>query len=398
MSRPLLLLILLLLLLPLPAAALTISTDTTWRGERNLHEMVRVAPEVTLTIAPDSVVHFSGGGLEVAGVLRIERSRIDGSGWSGIELKNCDQRTVLRDSVISGARTAVLIGGGAPHLERLILTDNDVGVEVRRKSAALITACVFEKNRKVGLFVKDEAIPVVEGCRFSANGKYGAYIYRAVPQRFVGNQFAGNPTGLMIAYYGSDAQISANHFTANGVAIEIDRAARPVVRGNRLTGNETGIRLYRRSDAQISGNLLARNRIAISVAYSSYPEISTNDFIANQKALVLEYQSSLWERERGSSERQSVANQQGAFGRKAGTPVSETERRPRLLDGKVRAMNNWWGAQGTAELARSGAQGNPSFIDDGRDTPTFVEGGKDYPLDIVVFTPWRTQAATTLQE
>ena len=72
----------------------------------------------------------------------------------------------------------------------------------------------------------------------------------------------------------------------------MDRAARPVIRGNLLRGNQTGLHIYRRSDPLVTGNRIEANGVGLLVAYSSYPEIEGNDFLANAMALKLEFQSS----------------------------------------------------------------------------------------------------------
>jgi parallel beta-helix repeat protein len=270
-------------------------------------------------------------------------------------------------------------------------------MELKQKTAAAVKDCRFSGNAKVGLFVKDEAAPSVTGCRFENNGKYGAYIYRAQPAAFSGNRFSGQPTGLMIAYFGSDPRIESNRFEQNELGVLVDRAARPRLVGNLFSGNGTALKLYRRADALVEGNRIENNRTGVTVAYSSYPEIRGNDISGNGIALQLEFQSSAWERERGEAAREaeSAARGRGAFGQAAPrTEVTEAQRRPRQLTAAVDARGNWWGEAGTAELDRLGAAGNPSFIGDGRDRPTFVDDGKSYPLDRADFAPWSARPLT----
>lgn len=388
------LLTLFLLLLPATGWSLTLKADTRWQGEVHLKESVRVEPGVTLTIAPGSRVSFASGRLEVAGRLDARGVRFAGKGWEGVVLKGCGADTLLRDCTVEGARTGIFVVGGAPRLESLTLTGNEVGMELRQKSTATVTGCAFRQNGKVGLFIKDDAAPVVTANRFEANGKFGAYVYRALPAKFSGNLFSGQPTALMVSHFGSDPRIDGNRFEGNETAILIDRAARPLLTGNLLRDNGIGIRLYRRSDPRVEDNRLERNRVAVSVAYSSYPTVRGNDFVGNDRALLLEFQSSAWEEEKGSAARESEVAARGAFGQAPRTEVSEEQRRPRQLAGIVDAAGNWWGARETTELARIGAAGNPSFIDDGRDTPTFVEQGRSYPLDKAVFAPWSERPLT----
>lgn len=371
------------------AHALTIAHDTRWSGTLHFAEQVLVPAGVTLEIAPGTQVRFSAGGLEVAGRLLAEEAVFTGDGWSGLSLKGCDARTRLRGVTVRGAATGLLVQGGTPAIEGALFEGNEVGVELRGKTAATLNDSLFRGNRKVGLFVKDDSVAQVTGCRFEKQGKYGAYIYRANPARFAGNRFGNNPTGLMIAYFGSDPLIEGNDFIDNRTAVEVDRAARPVLRGNRLQRNEVGIFLQRRADPHITGNLLRDNQVAVKLAFSSYPRIDGNDFTGNALALKLEFQSSAWEREQGAAARAGEVAAAGAFGGGQGAKtVTESERRPELLDGTVDARNNWWGEAGNLELARLGEAGNPSFIHDGRDQPTFIEKGKPYPLDTVNFAPW----------
>ena len=60
------LLIIVFLLYATPVAALVIDQDTRWTGEQSFTENVRVLPGVTLTVAPGSIVRFSGTSLEVS--------------------------------------------------------------------------------------------------------------------------------------------------------------------------------------------------------------------------------------------------------------------------------------------------------------------------------------------
>lgn len=373
------------------AHALTLARDTRWSGELRFAEPVSVPAGVTLEIAPGTQVHFTAGGLEVAGRLTADRATFTGSNWAGLTLKGCDDQTRLSRVAVRGAKTGILVQGGAPRIEDALFDDNEIGVELRGKAAAKVRDSVFRGNRKVGLFIKDDSVAQVTGCRFENQGKYGAYIYRAKPERFARNRFERNPVGLMIAYFGSDPLIEENHFADNEVAVEIDRAAQPTVRGNRLRGNRVGIFLQRRADPLITGNLFADNPVAIKLAFSSYPRITGNDFVGNPLALKLEFQSSTWEREEGAAARAGEVAAIGAFGSGQGArTVTEAERRPAALEGTVEARGNWWGENGNLELARLGERGNPSFIHDGRDQPTFVEKGKTYPLDTVVLMPWST--------
>lgn len=387
-----LLIIALLLLSSAPASAISLNRDTTWQGEKRWDETVRVEPGATLTIRSGSRVNFSAGQLEIAGRLIAEDVLFSGSDWGGIVLKGCDAQTIIRNCRVEGAKTGIFAGGGTPRIETTTVRNNDVGIELKQQSAATIKDCRITDNRKVGLFIKDESTPMVSGCTLSKNGKYGAYIYRALPQRFANNTFGENETALIISNAGSDPLIEKNVFTNNKVAILVDRAARPQLRSNTLQENQTAIRLYRRADAEISSNLFQKNHEAINISYSSYPTISDNSFVANGRALFLEFQSSSWEKSKGASVRENEAASRGAFGQSTGHAASAEERRrpDAELTGLIDARNNWWGEEGSDELARIGAAGNPSFIDDGRDTPTFVDAGQMWPLDQVTFSPWRT--------
>lgn len=381
-----------LLLFAAPVLALTLSRDTTWQGERELREEVRVEAGATLTILPGSKITFTGGHLEVAGRLVADNVDFRGSGWGGILLKGCDSRTIIRNCRVEGAKTGLFVGGGAPRLEGTTLQRNEVGIELKQQSAATISNCRISENRKVGLFIKDESTPDVSGCTIARNGKYGAYIYRAKPARLTANTFTENDTALMISNAGSDPVIQGNLFEKNKTAILVDRAARPVLTENTLRDNQTGVRLYRRADAEISGNRFEKNSDALSIAYSSYPRINHNDFVGNQRALFLEFQSSTWEKSNGSTVREGEAASRGAFGQSNGHAVdAEARRRPDAeLNGTIDARHNWWGEEGSRELLRIGNNGNPSFLHDGRDAPTFVDGGKEWPLDQVTFTPWQS--------
>jgi parallel beta-helix repeat protein len=379
------------------AQALILEGDTLWQGEKELAESVIVPRGVTLTVAAGSRIVFAAGGLEVAGVLQAQDAEFSGNGWPGIELKGASEATRLSGGRISGAKTALLVRGGAPRISGVTFSGNKVGVELRSKSAAQLRDCRFVDNTRVGLFVKDESVAVIEGCTFERNGRFGAYVYRARPARFGDNRFWANPVGLMVAYYGSDPVIEGNRFEGNDVGIEVDRAARPELRGNRVVANRVGMRFTRRSDPLASGNLIDGNETGILVTYSSYPRISGNDFTANQVALKLAYQSSQWEQQEGAAARAGEVSGRAAFAGRGARSVTEEERRGRNLDGSVDARNNWWGEAETKALAAGGAEHNPASIHDGRDQASFVDAGRSYPMDRVLFAPWSGRPLTELK-
>jgi parallel beta-helix repeat protein len=381
------------LLWPGMAAALNIEQPTVWRGELRFSETVRVAPGASLTVEPGTTVHFSGGALEVAGRLEAKQARFTGANWQGIVLKGVDGDTRLTGCVIDGADTGVEAIGGAPRLERLHLRGNRIGAQLGKKSAAVLSDSRIEENSRAGLIVKDGAAPTLTGNLFSGNGLFGAYVVQAKPLTFRDNRFESQPTGLKIANLGSDPEIIGNHFEKNEIAILVDKAARPTLAGNILTDNGTALHLYRRADARVTGNRFADNKIAILAEYSSYPKIVGNDFSGNERSLKLAFQSSAWEATNGAAAR-AQESRQGVFGQGKRPDDGEHRWPSAPTEGVIDARDNWWGRDGTEELATAAGKDNPSFILDGRDTPTFRDGGKDYPLDRVLFSPWRDRAAT----
>lgn len=379
------------------ASALVVDQDTVWSGQQSFAEDVRVMPGAILTVVPGAKLHFTGGKLEVSGQLVAEGAEFSGENWEGLRLKGTDASTRISDCVITGAATGIFVQGGAPLLEGLTLTDNKVGIELRGKAAGKVANCRFKENRKVGLFIKDDSTTSVVDCLFEGNLRYGAYLYHALPKMFQGNDFVKNDIGLMIAYHGTDPEVNSNRFENNQVAIQVDRAARPVIRGNLLLDNQTGFYIYRRSDPMVTGNRIEGNGVGVLIAYSSYPEIEGNDFLNNDMALKLEFQSSSWETKRGADARAGETSSRSAFAGQGMRSVTEDDRRAKRLDGTVNAGHNWWGVDGTVELARIGSAGNPSFIHDGRDQPTFVDVGEEFPLDKVIHAPWNKGPVTEMK-
>lgn len=389
------LLFILILLLSTEATAQILNGKNVWSGTVEVTEMIRVERGAVLIVKPETKVTFLGGSLEVAGQLQADRAEFNGKSWQGIVLKGCDESTVLRKVLISGAKIGVQVVGGNPLLENSRFTDNRVGVELRQKSAAIVRNNRFDQNEKVGLFVKDGTTAEVTGNRFERHGQYAAYIYRATPQQFSGNIFAQNATGLIVSFAGTNPELKNNRFVGNGTGIRIERAASPIVIGNTISGNAIGIDLYRRADPEIRGNLIKKNKKGVAIAYSSYPLITRNNFQDNGQSLYLEFQSATWEGQQGGVERASEFSRRSAFGGQ-NKAVSESTPPP-YLDGTVHAPENWWGEGGTVELLRIGQQGNPDFIDDGRDRPTFVDAGKTYPLDRVDFSSWSEQPFSSVE-
>lgn len=374
---------------PAVAGALTLTGETVWQGKMTLSETVRVEAGATLRVQPGAQIHFTGGELVVAGRLVAREAEFSGTGWLGIVLKGAGADTLLADCTIRDAETGIQVESGAPRLEGLNVTGNRVGIELRQKTDATVSGCRFHGNSRVGLFVKDGATAAVVNNQFEQNGKFGAYIYRSTPRKFAGNVFNDNPTGLMVSHFGSNPELVENCLTGNGIGILIDRAARPQLRRNDIQENEVGVRCYRRSDPLLEGNRISANRTGVSVAYSSYPVLRGNDLSGNKVALFLEFQSADWERQKGEQARSEEVSK-SAFGASPQQEVTEADRRPADLAGRVDARDNWWGTAETASLKQLGAEGNPAFIDDGRDRPTFDEGGATWPLDQVLFSPWRT--------
>ena len=391
------LLIVCALLCAAPVAALVVDQDTLWTGEHFFAEDVQVLPGVILTVAPGAQLHFTDARLDVSGRLVAEGAVFSGENWEGLRLKGNDATTRITECVIRKAATGIFVQGGAPTLEHLTLIDNKIGIELRGKAAGKVVNCRFVGNHKVGLFVKDESTTAIVDCRFEDNLRYGAYLYHALPQSFQGNAFIKNAIGLMVAYHGTDSEVVGNRFLENEIAIQVDRAARPVIRGNLLRGNQTGIYIYRRSDPLVTGNRIESNGVGVLVAYSSYPQIEGNDLLANETALKLEFQSSLWETERGKDARAGETSARSAFAGQGMRSVTEADRQAKSLDGLVNAADNWWGQDGTAELLKIGTTGNPSFIHDGRDQATFVDAGAEYPLDKVAHTPWSEVPLTEMK-
>jgi len=368
------------------AQAAMITGEASWQGEMTITEKVRVEPGAHLVVSPESTIFFAGGSLEVAGRLTARNATFTGDGWKGIVLKGCGVDTLMTGSTVSGAKLGIQVIGGEPRLEELLITGNDIGIELRQQSRATVAGATFSGNRKVGLFVKDGAEVAVLNNRFEKNGRFGAYIFRSTPRRFAGNVFSQNDTGLMVSFSGSNPELRDNCFDHNGTAIQVEKAARPLITGSDISNNGVGISLYRRADPVIENNLLAQNGTGIKIAFSSYPKITGNDFVENDMALYLEFQSAEWEKQKGSATRQEESSR-SAFGNLEKSTAELAP--PRNLDGTIDAANNWWGKAGLEELEKAGPAGNPGFIDDGRDRPTFVEGGITYPLDRVTFSPWR---------
>jgi parallel beta-helix repeat protein len=381
--------LLLLFALIRPAAALTLSEDTHWQGQLSFAETVRVQAGVTLTVESGAEVRFETGALDVAGTLQARDARFYGEGWQGIILRG--GADLLERCVISGAETGVQVMGGAPRLIDVRVEGGTTGIELRRRSRAQLSGCTIRDQGEVGLFVKDESAPRVERCLFEKNGRFGVYLHRSVPQLFSGNRLVANPVGLMVAWYGTDPEIRNNEFEQNGAAIQVDRAARPLITGNRIHDNETGLLLSRRADARVRRNLVHDNRIGIQVEYSSYPVIRENDLAGNGTALVLHHQSSAWEKANGEAMRNKQSFAGGPFNRNP-SGAKEAAPPPAVLTGTVDARRNWWGEEATAQLRTHQGRGNLVFIHDSRDEPFFEDGGVNYPLDRVEFAPWLEEA------
>lgn len=205
------LLLLLALLHPAAVQALSIATDSLWRGELRFGENVRVEKGVTLSVAPGTRVEFFGGALEVFGTLRARGARFEGDDWQGIVLRDGESR--VEDCLVQGARTGILVLGGAPEISGNEFTGNGIAIQVNGPARPTL----------------------------------------------VGNRIRGGGIGVLLSRR-ADARLRHNHINGHRIGVQVEDSSYPVIRDNDLSGNAMALVLSRQSSAWEKANGEAARR------------------------------------------------------------------------------------------------------------------------------------------
>jgi parallel beta-helix repeat protein len=278
------------------AAGESISADTVWSGRRRVETIVEVLPGATLTIRPGTEVRFGPrGGLVVGGVLRAEGTAElpvaflpleEGQApWSGIALRSSSTPSSLRFCRVVRA-DRIDVSAGEHRIERCEISGGAVGLSVTGDTAhPTVVANRITDCSEGGILVTAAAAPVIadnvlERCGPRGIGAQG----RAVPE-IRGNRVSGCESGIEIDQ--TVPRISGNVVSGceRGIALSSVSGGEPI-RGNRLEGNGAGIFCQQYSTPEITGNTILKGREGVVCFRGARPLVHGNDIRDNETGIL----------------------------------------------------------------------------------------------------------------
>jgi hypothetical protein len=427
-----------------------IEDNVAWSGRVLVEKTVVVNPGARLTIAPGAEILFArDAGLEVRGTLLAEGAadnaiRFGSSepspsrgGWAGIRVDaEASGKAVMKGCTVTHARRIELVGSFV-EITGCRVEAGVSGIVAINEAPVRIADCVIRDMAEQGIAALQGAIPLVEGNRIAQCALAGIYSgqdsaavatgntitgcatgirYEApapacernvlqlnevgisignvgAPMPVRGNRFSGNGTGLSCEQFSSPL-VTGNAFDNNGRGLACVRSSSPSVSGNGFTNNGVAIFAEFMSAPKISGNAFTGNREAVSLKLSSYARINGNNFDNNAVQLRLDFMSHDWELRAGRKpDRGESARHVAMLGQGRAT-AEGIDKNPNAPVGtrSVDATGNWWGAKDTAEMEAAGAGGNIGSIVDGHDHPTQAYEGYpgEYAQDRVDFSGWKS--------
>jgi nitrous oxidase accessory protein len=280
-------------------------------------------PPRTVTAAPGDDLAATVAGLPAGSTLRLGPGRyagpltldrpltLEGGGATlvgqgrGTVLTLAAPDVTVRDLSVTGGGhdpttgdAGVLVGADRFHLERLVLADVLIGIDVRMANDGAITGCTLtgpadapigvrgdgirlwesDRNRVVGNHlehVRDLVVWYSENNTIADNSihrsRYGVHFMHASGNTVTGNQFLDDVVGAFVMY--SDGITLADNVVsgANGAAgmgFGFKESDLLVVRDNRLLGSTTGLYLDTTPNriggsAAFTGNLLAHDHTGL---------------------------------------------------------------------------------------------------------------------------------------
>lgn len=415
-----------------------------------MEQPVRVAKGIALTIKPGTAVRFrKGAGLTVEGVMKAagkkgtlitftsdEKTPAAGD-WSmsfegagdGTVLKRCSISYAASFSMAAcsvpvqncefkkGGLGIVLARKAHPLIEGNIIRDmTQGGISCQMGSSPNISANIIDKCGPFGITASQDSPPAIKGNTISGceNGialsrpvppvedniirdnKVGIFLSSISGGLVIrGNRLSGNESGIVCQQFSSPL-IEKNDVSVSKEAIVCFRASSPTIRNNNLHNNENGIICVQLCNPHINANNIFENKKAIYLDLSSYALINGNNIYSNDIGIELGNMSSDWERkvnkkpERGGQAQNiSMANR--------GKAVLQQVNDGAQIMGFVDATGNWWGQTVTAEMEGKGAEGNIKSFTDYYDTPTRTYEGYSgvYIQDRIKYDGWKKSRIKT---
>ncbi|GAB4264304.1 MAG: hypothetical protein Kow0092_15870 [Deferrisomatales bacterium] len=393
---------------------------------------VMVLRGATLTLEPGTRVEFLAPANPVdAGQLRLyvqEGGRLVAEGtegapvvfastdagvpWYGIELHSGHDRDVLVHCEIRDAKAGVACVGSSPRIESctfrsnrravslwrgarpllraVVLEDNEEGVAVSMQSSLTLVDSVVRRSRRGGVFVERDSGAMIATTAFAEN-EVALQKRGAGPLTVSGCRLRGNRLGVRVELGGEEAVLEGNRFEDNVTAVSLVMKAFADLVGNVFRRNAVAISIEARSGAGVQANDFLENGTAVLCSKTSHPQIRRNRFVGNERAVAVEYSSyPVIEANNFEGNRLAVAlgaNQSYRWSRVVWGEAEWTRLGEAYGTDRVRAADNYWGRETTARMER-GERSIPS-IRDGSDGGGFEVDGRWYPLDRVVYEPFR---------
>jgi parallel beta-helix repeat protein len=406
---------------------------------------VRVAKGAALTIKPGTAVRFKkGAGLTVEGIIKAagmkgalitftsdEKTPAAGD-WAGISLDGAGEGSVLKRCSISYAASVGMAACDIPiqncdiqkggqgivlaRKEQPLIDGNSIksmsqgGINCQMGSSPTISGNIIEKCGPFGITASQDSYPAIKGNTISGcdNGislsksappvenntikdnKAGIYLSSAGGGLTIrGNRMSGNESGIICQQFSSPL-IEKNDISVSKEAIVCFRASSPTIRNNHLHKNENGIICVQLCNPRINANNIFENKKAIYLDLSSYALINGNNIYSNDIGIELGNMSSDWERKvNNKPERGSQAQNISMAGR--GKAVLQQVDDGAQIMGYVDATGNWWGQAVTVEMDGKGPSANIKSFTDYYDTPTRTYEGYSgvYIQDRIKYDGWK---------
>jgi len=407
-----------------------------WSGQIDLSESVVVSRGATLTIAAGTRITAANPQVKISvqGLLQAEGSDsapviFSGpTGWLGVEFMEAPAGSFFHWAEFYSSQAGISSFATNFKVENCTFKENEFGIRLLRESSPVILNSSFENNQ-VGIANEMKSGPEIRGNRFVnqarsailashnskglivdntfVKNKQGITLLQNYPDRISRNTFTenevaiycnqtkssplieenlfeGNAYGVMNFSF-SYPVIKNNRFIDNTTAVHNDQYGSPLVENNLFRDNETALYSYRKSNPKVRLNSFEQNTLALYCDFSAYPYVKENNFLGNLIGVKLGiYQSADWEKRSGSKK----IMQRESTSRKSQNPMLANA--PETFDNFVDVSGNWWGGD-TAQLGKTGADGNSALFYDRHDKPevTYEDYGPGvYQLDWVLFSPW----------
>lgn len=427
-----------------------INKDTSWSGTVVVEQPARVVKGAALTIKPGTTVHFKkGAGLTVEGVLKAEGKKgapitftsddkIPAAGDWTLSFEAAGEGTALKRCVISyaasvgmaacsvpiqyceiqsGGQGLVLARKAQPLIEgNTIRSMSQGGINCQMGASPAISGNIIEKCGPFGITASQDSYPVIKGNTISGcdsgislskpvppvenniliDNKFGIFLSSVGNGLTIrGNRLSGNESGIVCQQFSSPL-IEKNEITACKEAIVCFRASSPTIKNNNLHKNEKGIICVQLCNPHINANNIFENKKAVYLDLSSYALINGNNIYSNDIEMELGNMSSDWERKVNKKpERGSQAQNASLAGK--GRAVRQQVDDGAQIMGFVDATCNWWGQNVTVEMDSKGPEANIKSFTDYYDVPTRTYEGYSgvYIQDRIKYDGWKKSRIKT---